>query len=467
MKIIKACATINPIVTSPTFEMVNHAVYNDWKLAIQSLLEIRSNPAYNKIIPFKFLFQLVKLAAKIGSQQIVKMLLTFDQYLLHHALRLNSEETVEILLENGADANSWNENGFLPIHIAARVDSLKNMQLLIKFGAIVDTRCQSGWLAIHHAIYKKRTHIVRFLIENGSDVNASVDSENCYTSIHIATKVGSPDIIEILIKAGANVNSRNYYDAMPIHVAVSFGYLDCVKLMTRYGADINARGPRSWRPIHFAVFKNFIEVVQYLLQNGAEVNPKDDDGAMPIHLAAKSGYIGIMELLIDNGADVVAIGKNGWLPLHYVAFSKNVKAAQLLIDNGGNTHSTSDGGYTPIDLAIALGSESIFRFFLKNGAIVSQDSIQIAIKNHCMEIIEPLIEHGLDVNEKIGPFGNPAFHEAVECGCIRCVEALKECIKFGANTNLKDDEGKTTVEQAIAKGRINVFKFLSQNYNLK
>ena len=465
MKIIKACATIYRNVTS-TSEIVNHAVYNDWKLAIQKLLQFRSYMTYNLMFPFKFLFQLVKLATKIGSQQIVNMLLTtFKQCLLHQALARNVEEqeTVEILLENGADVNSWSKDGYLPIHIAAELDSLKNMQLLIKFGANVDARRKNGWSAIHYAVYKKRTHIVRFLIENGSDVNASVDSENCYTSIHIATKVGSPDIIEILIKAGANVNSRNDYDAMPIHLAVSFGYLDCVKLMTRYGADINARGPRSWRPIHFAVFKNFIEVVQYMLPNGAEVNPKDDDGAMPIHLAAKSGYIGIMELLIDNGADVVAIGTNGRLPLHYVAYSKNVKAAQLLIDNGGNTHSTSDGGYTPIDLAIALGSESIFRFFLKNGAIVSQDSIQIAIKNHCMEIIEPLIEHGLDVNEKMGPFGNPAFYDAVECGCIRCVEALKECIKFGANTNLKDDEGKTTVERAIAKGRINVFKFLSQN----
>ena len=204
-----------------------------------------------------------------------------------------------------------------------------------------------------------------------------------------------------------------------------------------------------------------------MLQNGAEVNPKTDNGTMPIHFAVQSGCISIMELLIKHGADVLAKGMNGLLPLHYAAYSKNVKAAQLLIDNGGNTHSTNDEGYTPIELAIRYGSESIFRLLIKNGATLRQNSILMAIENHCVLMIEPLIEHGLDVNEKMGPFGNPAFHEAVECGCIRCIEALKECIKFGANTSMKCDEGKTILEHAIAKGRINVFKFLSQNYNLK
>ena len=98
------------------------------------------------MFPFKFLLQLVKLGTRIGSQQIVKMLLVFEPKLLHHALMINDEETVEILLENGADANCCNYKEYLPIHIAAQLDSLKNMQLLIEYGASVDSRSLSGWL---------------------------------------------------------------------------------------------------------------------------------------------------------------------------------------------------------------------------------------------------------------------------------------------------------------------------------
>ena len=293
-------------------------------------------------------------------------------------------------------------------------------------------------------------------------LNASTDSENYQTPIHIASKVGSLDIVALLVQNGASVEG-----GMPVHVAAHLGYVDFVKLMTKYGANINARGPGAWTTIHYAASQTFMDMAKYLLQNGAEVNPKTNNGTMPIHLAAQSGCVSIMELLIKHGADVLAKGNSGNMPLHYAAYSKNIKAPQLLIDNGGNTHSANEGGYTPIDLAISYGSESIFRLFLKNGALVSQDSIHMAIENHSTEMIISLIEHGLDVNEIIGPFGKPAFYEAVKCGCIHCVKALKVCIEFGANTSMKDDEGKTSLEYALSKVRLGVFKFLSQNHNLK
>ena len=168
-----------------------------------------------------------------------------------------------------------------------------------------------------------------------------------------------------------------------------------------------------------------------------------------------------MEFLIQHGANVVAKGFNGWLPLHYASYFKQVNVAKVLTDNGGHNYFTNDGGYTPMDFAIMYGGESIFRLFLNNGAIVRQDSIQLAIKNHCVEMIQHLIEYGLDINEKNGPFSDAPFFEVARCGCIRCVAALKECIKFGANTFMKDDQGKTILEYALSKGKLKVYKFLT------
>ena len=145
----------------------------------------------------------MRLATKSGSLQIVKMLRTCKPYLLHQALVRNvkEQETVEILLENGADANRWCKDGYMPIHIAAQSGSLRNMQLLIKFGANVNARRKNGWwLAIHYAIYKKRTHIVRFLIEKGSDVNASrVCKIPIYFQYRYSVFVGIEFTIPVLI----------------------------------------------------------------------------------------------------------------------------------------------------------------------------------------------------------------------------------------------------------------------------
>ena len=78
----------------------------------------------------------------------------------------SNEDTLEILLENGADVNCVNEEGYMPLHVAAQSKSLKNVQLLIKFGANVNGRGAGDWLAIHFAILNKSTTIVQFLIRN-------------------------------------------------------------------------------------------------------------------------------------------------------------------------------------------------------------------------------------------------------------------------------------------------------------
>ena len=59
-------------------KFLGHAVYNDWELAIQLFLRVESFTAANLRVPSKSLIQLLELANKIGSQHIVKMLLTLE-----------------------------------------------------------------------------------------------------------------------------------------------------------------------------------------------------------------------------------------------------------------------------------------------------------------------------------------------------------------------------------------------------
>ena len=346
-----------------TSALVTLDVYSNWKIVIQLFLRIESYVVSNLRVPADLLFQLVELSPKVGSQQIVKMTLTLDQNLLYWALMHEVENTVEILLKNGANVN---------------------------------------------------------LINNDDD------------------------------------------GYVPIHLAASRGNLDSIKLMKSYGVDINASGPGGWKAIHHAVSGQFVEVVQYLLVNGAEVNPRDVEQKMPIHIAAANGCTKIIELLISHGANIVAKGCNGWLPLHYATCNKHIQAVQLLVENGSDYSTENDEGFAPIDFAIIYGSVSIFKLLVKKGVKVRQDSILMAIEEHCVDMIQPLTEYGLDVNEKIGPFGNTAFREAIKCGCEICVEAMKECIRFGANPYIKDNEGKTSIENALFNRRLNIFKLLSQ-----
>ena len=239
-------------------------------------------------------------------------------------------------------------------------------------------------------------------------------------------------------------------------MASKTGSLGNVQLLIRHGANVNAKGPLGWTAIHYAAGNTFPEIVKYLLKNGAEVNPQNDHKSMPIHIAAQAGCTSTMELLIEHGASPLAKGFEGWLPLHYAIYGGHMKAAQFLVQNGGNDHSANDGGFTPLDFAILHKRENIFRLLVKNGATLRQNSIQMAITEHSGEMIRLLLGYGLDVNK------NAPLHEAMKCGCIHCVEVLKDCITFGANIDMKDDEGKTPLECALSKGRLDVFKLLSK-----
>ena len=70
------------ILSSPTNKLVGHAVYNDWNLAIRLFLRIESFVVANLRVPSEFLIQLLEIATRVGSQQIVKMLLPLDEDLL-------------------------------------------------------------------------------------------------------------------------------------------------------------------------------------------------------------------------------------------------------------------------------------------------------------------------------------------------------------------------------------------------
>ena len=75
---------------------------------------------------------------------------------------------------------------------------------------------------------------VRAAIAAGADVNA--DSEYAGTPLQAAASLGRPDIVELLLRSGADPNAGS-----PLLIAVERGSLDCVRLLVDAGADPAAR----------------------------------------------------------------------------------------------------------------------------------------------------------------------------------------------------------------------------------
>lgn len=78
----------------------------------------------------------------------------------------------------------------------------------------------------------------------GKKVDIMFRSNDGYTVLHSAIDLDSEDkyeILEILLKAGADVNLKGINDWTPAHAAAARNDVTALKLLVKYGADLSIR----------------------------------------------------------------------------------------------------------------------------------------------------------------------------------------------------------------------------------
>jgi ankyrin repeat protein len=82
-----------------------------------------------------------------------------------------------------------------------------------------------------------------------------------------------------------------------------------------------------------------------------------------------NGYAETCKLLIDNGVDAEAKNKDGKTALHLASLNGNVKAADLIIGKSGNIANEQDNaGKTALFYAAKKGHTGMCKFLVSKGA---------------------------------------------------------------------------------------------------
>ena len=90
-----------------------------------------------------------------------------------------------------------------------------------------------------------------------------------------AAKRGNFLKISKMIKAGADVNTRDIDGITALMWAARFDKLDIVKALIKAGADVNLKDNMEWTALIGAARNGHTEIVKMLIKAGAKVNPKD------------------------------------------------------------------------------------------------------------------------------------------------------------------------------------------------
>lgn len=213
--------------------------------------------------------------------------------------------------------------------IAAMRDSPAMAQAALNGGVDINADVGEGRTALITAVMRVKPGTVKFLLDQGADVNREADiaTGNALSAAFVAmsgvalTRRGDEEEIKALLapaleilrqvasrKPNFNVLvSRGTVRMTPLMIAADAGVPDVVKILLDAGASPNFANPGKYTALDYAVARapswspatpaERAEVVRLLLAAGAQTEKKASDGLSPLERAKRGGNQAVIAAL--------------------------------------------------------------------------------------------------------------------------------------------------------------------------
>nr|XP_046147197.1 kinase D-interacting substrate of 220 kDa B-like isoform X4 [Oncorhynchus gorbuscha] len=290
-------------------------------------------------------------------------------------------------------------------------------------------------------------------------------SDNGQTPLMLASEQGSIEIVQELIRRGANVNLDDVDCWSALICAAKEGHVEVVKELLESSAYIEHRDMGGWTALMWAAYKGRVEVTEVLLENGANPNTTGQQYSVyPIIWAAGRGHAEIVQVLLENGAKVNCSDKYGTTPLIWAARKGNFDCVMHLLENGADVDQEGANSMTALIVAVKGGFPEVVKELLKRNPNVNMTdkdgntALMIAAKEGYTEIVQDLLDAGTYVNIP-DRSGDTVLIGAVRGGHVEIVKALLH--KY-ADIDIRGQDNKTALYWAVEKGNATMVRDILQ-----
>lgn len=312
---------------------------------------------------------------------------------------------------------------------------------------------------IFEAISRNETTRVNELLTQHPDLLISRIAGTGYPPLHYAIAWnGRPKMIKLLLEHSLSRRTAEpddladgdiffagesiYIETTPVHLAALRGNIKALELLANHGINLNIRAKDGSTALTFVCIKNIDKAAVLLIEIGADINAADGRGMTPLHYAATRNRL-LTKHLIKAGADTGKKNKYGETPLDFAVKKLYLPGIAALLAGGAEWTVTEEKTGELLFEAAKEGEKNLTLALVKKGIDVNirdkegKTPLHRCTNRHIAATI--LLESGALPNIRDN-LGNTPLHYATNKNTVKFL------IERGADTTIKNNEGKTAVD---------------------
>lgn len=441
-------------------------------------------------------------------------------------IKNNKATKVNILLSAGANINMRDNEGGSPLYYSIANKQENTAKTILDLLTVVQDpemlfilAMKSAMPEIAKTIYKKNGTLIfkpedalEMLISSAKEddieiaqimlktVNINANEGNQYTALSAAVENNSKNMIDFLLKNGANPNAKTQKGFSLIITAANEEKEGLARALINKGAAITLEANQgTLSALDLFISKNQKKLAQDIINANlvsqevldyaflTMLNDKDKSLARKyaslvknVNCFKKKNETAVLKAIESKDKQLIGEvlkkenllldikNESGYSPLEAAIENNDLETTRNLIALGASL-SFADSNKYPLPLtAIEQKNIEMLRFLEENGIEIlrtntnGESELVIAVKKANKEIIDYLLDRGANVN-KVDNKGNSILIEAIKNKCN--ISIIITLLKHGAQLDHKTDDQKTALLLACENDDLELAKYILKQDN--